>query len=122
MKKCIALLLILVSVFTLLAACSKEEPEESPSPTVKPVISTPIPTSPSASPSPEVPKVYSGKVANSDNGVNIRKEASTEAEIIRTADTGEVFTVLETGLWCKVQLEDGVGYIHSDFLEITAVT
>jgi uncharacterized protein YgiM (DUF1202 family) len=117
--KKIALLLVIFAAFTLFSACGKDKAEASPSPTIKPVITTPAATpTPTPTPTPE-PKTYIGTVANTDNGVNVRAQPSTDAAILRTADIGETFEVIERGVWCKVKLDDGFGYIHGDYLEIT---
>ena len=60
-----------------------------------------------------------------DTNINIRKEKSTESEIIAKVNTGDVLLRIEKGLikvndyiWDKVVLSDGtVGYISTQFLQ-----
>lgn len=119
---------VLTSLFMLIffAACgSNETPSDSVN-TVKPVITTPdVPSSPSENtgdtntPDVEPEPTWTGRVINTDNGVNVRAEANTESEILTTADNGEEFIVVEQGTWYRVVLDNGtLGYISSDYMEI----
>lgn len=65
---------------------------------------------------PEEEEVELVEMYTTDN-VNVRKEPSTEAEIICTLGTRELVQVSENdGEWCRVVLEDGEGYIASQYL------
>ena len=58
----------------------------------------------------------------SGDGVNVRAEATTESDVVTTADSGTVVTVtgFEDG-WFSVTFEDETtGYIRSDFLNLTS--
>ncbi len=61
----------------------------------------------------------SGKVKVNDSGVRIRKEASTDAEIIDTLYTGTELDLVEamTNGWSKVKYNGQYGYIKSEFLD-----
>ena len=122
----------LVLLMALCAGCKKEDgSEEDLTPPIKPVITVPETDDSQPDVEPETdtqpeqdldpqPITYTGRVYNTDNGVNVRKEPSTDADILTTADVGEIFTVLEAGEWCKIQLSDGtIGYIKGEFLELT---
>lgn len=60
-----------------------------------------------------------GKVKVNDSGVRIRKEASTDAEIIDTLYTGTELDLIEamTNGWSKVKYKGDYGYIKSEFLD-----
>ena len=58
-------------------------------------------------------------MAKAEKGVNIGAQPRTDGAFHPTADIGETFEVIERGVWCKVKLDDGFGYIHGDYLEIT---
>lgn len=59
-------------------------------------------------------------VSKADNYVNIRKEPSTDSEVVGKLYRGSAAKILETlkGDWVKIQSGDVVGYIASGFLAI----
>lgn len=59
-------------------------------------------------------------VSKADNFVNIRKEPSTESEVVGKLYRGCAADILETleGNWVKIKSGDVEGYIASDFLAI----
>ena len=56
-------------------------------------------------------------VVYTTTAVNVRKEASTESEVItKLARKTEVKKVDEDGEWTRVVIDDGIGYIFSEYL------
>ena len=56
-------------------------------------------------------------VVYTTTAVNVRKEASTESEVItKLARKSEVNKVDEDGEWTRVVIDDGIGYIFSEYL------
>lgn len=48
---------------------------------------------------------------------NIRKEPSTDADILRKLKTGEKLELVSVeGSWSKVRIDDGLYYVHNDYL------
>ena len=124
MKRIICMVTAIVLMTVILSACGGEteqaEVEGPPVPILSGPQVTPV-TEPESGAADN--KSYEATVVNTDNGVNVRSEKSTDSEILETAEAGDVFTVLEKGdEWCKVKLQGGYGYIHSDFLELREVT
>ncbi|MCR5501877.1 MAG: SH3 domain-containing protein [Lachnospiraceae bacterium] len=74
--------------------------------------------SPSASPSPS-PAPARGKVKVTDSGVRIRKEPTTESDILTTVYAGEQLDLIESlsSGWSKVKIKDVTGYTKSEFLK-----
>ncbi|MCR4789242.1 MAG: SH3 domain-containing protein [Lachnospiraceae bacterium] len=60
-----------------------------------------------------------GKVKINDSGVRVRKEPSTEADIIVTLYTGDRLDLIEsmTSGWSKVKYNGEYGYVKSEFLD-----
>ncbi|MCR4990379.1 MAG: SH3 domain-containing protein [Lachnospiraceae bacterium] len=60
-----------------------------------------------------------GTVKINDSGVRLRKEASTDAEIITTLYTGDKLELVEsmTSGWSKVKYKGEFGYVKSEFLD-----
>ena len=53
------------------------------------------------------------------DGTRVRREASTEATILTDVQAGETFEILDQiGDWYQVQVDEYVGYIRSDLVEI----
>lgn len=102
-----------------LAACGGGDDESSaagasPEPSIQPV-ATPNPT----------PAPASKAVRVTGDEVNVRKSASTESDILGTANEGDKFALLsETaqGDWYNVQYEGAGAYIYADFAEVIDVT
>src|SRR5699024_1352413 len=60
-----------------------------------------------------------------DSGINIRKEASTDAEILMVVDVNTSLKVIgESGDWYQVETSQGNAYVSKDLLsnERTSVT
>lgn len=56
-------------------------------------------------------------VVYTTTAVNVRKEASTESEVItKLARKSEVNKVDEEGEWTRIVIDDGIGYIFSEYL------
>lgn len=52
------------------------------------------------------------------NGIRIRKEPSTDAEILTNIHNGDSVEIIEkTGDWYKVKFEEYEGYAHSDYIK-----
>lgn len=101
-----------------LAACGGGGDESSagasPVPSIQPV-ATPNPT----------PAPASKAVRVTGDEVNVRKSASTESDILGTANEGDKYALLsETaqGDWYNVQYEGAGAYIYADFAEVIDVT
>ena len=60
-----------------------------------------------------------GTVKINDSGVRVRKEPSTDAEIIATLYTGEKLDLIEsmTSGWSKIRYKGEYGYVKSEFLD-----
>ena len=101
---------------------------------------TPEPT-PEATPTPEVPEatptpaVEMSQTASGVNiikqsgtyytveGVNIRSDCSTEAEIITGTTVGQALTstgVSEDGQWVEVSINDQTGYVNAQYVSTEA--
>ena len=126
MKK-IPAALIALFMLTFLVACGGDETPDNNVNTVRPVITTPDVTSSNPETQENTDDIqnnepeptWTGRVVNTDNGVNVRAEANTESEILTTADSGEEFIVVEQGDWYCVVLDNGtLGYINGDYMEI----
>ena len=53
------------------------------------------------------------------DGTRVRREASTEATILTDVQAGETFEILDQiGDWYQVQVDEYVGYIRSDLVEV----
>lgn len=65
---------------------------------------------------------HTGTVYNCTKSVNVRKSASTSAEVIGSAAKGNKYKVLgqsSDGKWYKIQYTSSkVGYIHKDYLKV----
>ncbi len=101
----------------LLAGCKSDKAEPSSSLASQPIVS---------SPAPEEKKVQLGKVKGTDVGLNIRKEASTDAEVLGLAQDNS-FLILASSdkvgdSWYQIKYNDAVAYVSADFLEIKEYT
>lgn len=67
---------------------------------------------------------FVGKIVNCNNDVNVRKEPSTDSEIIGVVKKGDTLTVVPQDNyiegWYKVKYNGEIAYIHADYLDITA--
>lgn len=53
------------------------------------------------------------------DGLNLREEASTDADVIKSLEEGSKVEILEeTDEWIKVQADDDEGYVKADYLKI----
>ena len=106
--KKILVLCSIVFVMLFLAACGIKRMEPSDVPTEN--IEAEVPEQKEEEPV-ELVEMYT-----TDN-VNVRKEPSTEAEVLCTLGIREIVKVKDNdGEWCCVVLEDGEGYISSQYL------
>ena len=56
----------------------------------------------------------------SGTNVNVRAEASSDAEVLGKIDNGSEYAVLEkSGGWVAISFEGGTGYVSADYFEIT---
>ena len=113
MKKILALILVMLLMLAVLAGCgSKQEVIADP-------VTVEIPDQPlNAEPEVVEVDVLYGKVISENTGINIRATPSVDGIVVGTADIGEVLRVLEQGEWCKVEFDDGVGYVFGELLEL----
>jgi hypothetical protein len=80
---------------------------------------SPAPILPSPTPTP-LAKTKTTLIVKIDEGstINIRKEATTESQIVGTAKSGQVFEYLKLDSgWYKVFMDDGTGFISSNYVE-----
>lgn len=67
---------------------------------------------------------FVGKIVNCNKDVNVRKRPSTDSEIIGIVKKGATLTVIPqesyTKDWYQVEFEGQTGYIHADYIDITA--
>lgn len=99
-------LLALTVIATIHCASPAPPPEAAPAPApVQPAAPAPAPAS-------------LGTVRVTASALNVRKEASTTAEVITQLKRGDSMTLLEDGeSWSKVRLANGdIGYVSSRFV------
>lgn len=67
---------------------------------------------------------FIGRIVNCDEDVNVRKEPSTSSDVIGVVKKGTTLSVIphETYVkdWYQVDFEGQVGFIHADYIAITA--
>lgn len=83
----------------------------SPSPSVEPT-ATPVP----------VEKVKVATINDIDDSLNVRSEASTDSEILGTAEAGEVFEVVaqdDTSEWVEISYFGQNAYVFAEFVTIS---
>ena len=95
------------------AACGNgsTKAEPSPSPSVEPT-TTPVP----------VEKVKVATINDIDDSLNVRSEASTDSEILGTAEAGEVFEVVaqdDTSEWVEISYFGQNAYVFAEFVTIS---
>lgn len=95
------------------AACGKgtTKAEPSPSPSVEPT-ATPMP----------VEKVKVATINDIDDSLNVRSEASTDSEILGTAEAGEAFEVVaqdDTSEWVEISYFGQNAYVFAEFVTIS---
>lgn len=95
------------------AACGKgsAKAEPSPSPSAEPT-ATPIP----------VEKVKVAIINDIDDSLNVRSEASTDSEILGTAEAGEAFEVVaqdDTSEWVEISYFGQNAYVFAEFVTIS---
>lgn len=106
------LLLPLTLLATIHCATPAPAPEPAPAPApVQPAAPAPAPAS-------------LGTVRVTASALNVRREASTTAEVIAQLKRGEAMTLLEDGeSWSKVRLANGeTGYVSSRFIGSESTT
>ncbi|MGN0478823.1 MAG: SH3 domain-containing protein [Hominenteromicrobium sp.] len=103
-----------VALALCMTACSgtsaKADPSASPS------------AAPTSTPEPAVEKVKVATVSEIDGPLNIRSDASTDSEILGTANSGDRFEVLTenyTGLWHEISYNGGKAYVYAEFVTVT---
>lgn len=109
--------------------------EATPTPTVTPTPeATPTPTVPEATPTPaqEITQTASGvniikqsATYYAVQGVNIRTDCSTDAQIIRGTKVGEELPstgVSQDGQWIEVTVNDTTGYVSAQYVSATNPT
>lgn len=95
------------------AACGNgsAKAEPSPSSSVEPT-ATPVP----------VEKVKVATINDIDDSLNVRSEASTDSEILGTAEAGEVFEVVaqdDTSEWVEISYFGQNAYVFAEFVTIS---
>ncbi len=67
---------------------------------------------------------FVGKIINCSKDVNVRKKPSTDSEIIGVAKKGATLSVIPqdsyTKDWYQVEFEGNTGFIHADYIDVTA--
>lgn len=107
--------------------------EATPTPTLEPTPeATPTPEVPEATPTPTVEMAQTASGVNiikqsgtyyTVEGVNIRSDCSTEAEIITGTTVGQALTstgVSEDGQWVEVTINDQTGYVNAQYVSTEA--
>ncbi len=107
--------------------------EATPTPTPEPTPeATPTPEVPEATPTPAVEMAQTASGVNiikqsgtyyTVEGVNIRSDCSTEAEIITGTTVGQALTstgVSEDGQWVEVTINDQTGYVNAQYVSTEA--
>lgn len=95
------------------AACGKAAPRRSPPP--------PRAREPTATPIP-VEKVKVAIINDIDDSLNVRSEASTDSEILGTAEAGEAFEVVaqdDTSEWVEISYFGQNAYVFAEFVTIS---
>lgn len=124
MKRWIALILATSLLATSLCACGKDKKKDDGD--TSSLVSSVSSSAPVSSSEPPV-VVQSAKAAkiSAEGGLNIRAEASTDAEILGIADDGSLLPLLletPTDGWYQVEYEGKTGYISAEFATAQDVT
>ena len=136
------LLIVLAGVAVVASGCGYSTGGEDSTVTVIEATPTPTPEpTPEATPTPEVPEatptpaVEMSQTASGVNiikqsgtyytveGVNIRSDCSTEAEIITGTTVGQQLTstgVSEDGQWVEVSINEQTGYVNAQYVSTEA--
>ncbi len=116
--KKLGILVLLVFCFAIFGGCGNDSKEEETS------LPSAVPTlAPTPTPEPQMVKV--AEVSKVDPGLNVRKEASTEGEILGMAETGDQFLLMvETAKdgWYQIEYEGKTAYISAEFSTVREVT
>lgn len=93
----------------------------SPAPSTKPAATTTPVTKPAATTAPATKPNPDTITANS--AVNMRKDASTLSEILRTLPTGAKAVMIgKVNNWVKIEYEDQIGYSYISYWDIPSAT
>ena len=136
------LLIVLAGLAVVASGCGYSTGGEDSTVTVIEATPTPTPEpTPEATPTPEVPEatptpaVEMSQTASGVNiikqsgtyytveGVNIRSDCSTEAEIITGTTVGQQLTstgVSEDGQWVEVSINEQTGYVNAQYVSTEA--
>ena len=136
------LLIVLAGLAVVASGCGYSTGGEDSTVTVIEATPTPTPEpTPEATPTPEVPEatptpaVEMSQTASGVNiikqsgtyytveGVNIRSDCSTEAEIIKGTSVGQQLTstgVSEDGQWVEVSVDGQTGYVNAQYVTTEA--
>lgn len=125
MKRWIALMLAASVLAASLCACGKDKKKDEED--TSSVVSSNVSSTVSTAPTPTPAAVQSAKAAkiSADGGLNIRAEASTDAEILGVAEDGSLLPLLlENPIdgWYQVEYEGKTGYISAEFATAQDVT
>lgn len=110
-KALTAALCIAVMLCTSACGGGNGKAEASPSPSAEPT----------ATPAPTV-KVKVATVNNIDDSLNVRSEASTDSEILGTAEAGDEFEVVaqdDTSEWVEISYFGQNAYVFAEFVTIS---
>lgn len=59
------------------------------------------------------------EIVKTKSSVNVRKEPSTEAEVMQLVDARtEIYRIADEGEWSKVYINEEIGYVASEFLKV----
>lgn len=104
----VALVILLIIVLVSVVSCGKDKKEPE-------VTTAPIETTMSETTS--VPETTAQRIMYTKDVLNLRKTASSKAEVVRQIAKGESVTVLDSdGTWCHVQYKKKQGYLMLEYL------
>lgn len=64
--------------------------------------------------------IYAEEATIIGDNLNVRSGPGTEYDVIHQVNTDETYTILEQSEeWIKIDLNDGEGWVHKDFIEVS---
>lgn len=125
MKRWIALVLAASMLAASLCACGKDKDKDEDGDTSSLVSSANSTVSTAPTPTPAAVQLAKAAKITADGGLNIRAEASTDADILGVAEDGSMLPLLletPTDGWYQVEYEGQTGYISAEFATAQDVT